>query len=121
MGRKNVVKTYEIWNGVDLTTDPTSSHTDTINLDKASIFVEWSGSSPSGTLVVQGTNDDPSASAAPTWYEIEMGGTISISGNSGSHSLVFTELPFAAIRLNYTNSSGTGTISATITAKTIGA
>ncbi len=116
MSRKNVVSSYSMINAGSLAGNITSSTTNVLNLDKASIHLSWSGSSPAGTLVVEarnGDNDD--------WYELDFGSTISISGASGDHQIVFNELPFTSIRLVYTRSSGSGSLDAIITSKTIGA
>ena len=120
MGRKNVVKSFDMIDSADMSGNITSSTTDVINLDKASIYISWSGTSPVGTIVVEATNSDPVDSQS-VWREVNMGATISVSGNSGSHDLIFTELPFRAIRLVYTATSGSGDLDATISAKTTGA
>ena len=120
MGRKNVVKTYKIMEEADLSGNIESSVTNVINLDSGSIHIIWTGSSPVGTITVEATNDDPESSSAQ-YRELGLGSAISISGNSGEHDIVFTYLPFRAIRLIYTRSSGTGSISATLSAKTLGA
>lgn len=120
MGRKNVVKSFDMVVSGDMSGNITSSTTDVINLDKASIYISWSGSSPVGTLTVEATNSDPVDSNS-VWRELDFGSAISVSGNTGDHDLIFTELPFRAIRLVYTFSSGTGTLDATISAKTTGA
>lgn len=117
-GRKSVVKGFNMFGADgDISASVTSAETSVINLDKASIDVTWTGSAPVGTLTVEATNDEKNE----VWRTLDMGGTISISGASGAHELIFNELPFTAIRLVYTRTSGTGTILAKIVAKTVGA
>lgn len=116
MGRKNVVKSYKMIDSGDLSGNITSSVVNVINLDKASIHLEWTGTSPISTITVEVRNGE-----TDTWYEISLGSAISISGNSGDHQLVFNELPFTDIRLQSTFSSGVGTLDATISMKTTGA
>lgn len=100
----------------DLSANITSNITNVSNLDKGSIHVSWTGSSPSSTLVVQARNGEDAS-----WYELSFGSTISISGNSGNHQLVLEEMPFTDIRIVTTFTSGTGSLDATITSKTVGA
>jgi len=119
MSRKNVVKTYKMLESEDVSVNITSSTTNVINLDKASIVLEWSGTAPVGTVTIEATNDDPDKS--PLWRELDFGSTISISGNTGNHDLIFNELPFRAMRIQYVAGSGTGTLTATLTSKTVGA
>lgn len=116
MGRKNVVKSYKMIDQGDISGNVTSEVTNVTNLDKASIRVDWSGTSPVGTLEVQARNGEKES-----FFAIDMGSTINITGNSGDHQLIFNELPFTDIRLVYTSTSGTGNIDAVITAKVVGA
>jgi hypothetical protein len=116
LARKNVLKPYKMIDGGDLSSNITSSTTSVINLDKASISISWSGSSPVGTIEVEARNGE-----ADPWTALDFGGsTISISGNSGSHRILLNETPFTDVRVSYTATSGTGTIDAIITAKQVG-
>lgn len=116
MGRKNVVKSYKMIDAGDLSGNITSNITSVINLDNASIHLIWSGTSPVGVITVEARNGENDS-----WYELDFGSAINISGNSGDHQIVFTQMPFTDIRVKYTASSGTGSIDALITLKTIGA
>lgn len=116
MGRKNIVKSFKMFDEEDISVNAQSATTNIETLDKASIHVMWSGTAPLGVLTVEtrnGTND--------VWHVLDMGGDIAISGSPGEHCLVFNELPFTDIRLQYTSTSGTGTMDAVITSKTVGA
>ncbi len=114
--RKNVVKGFQPFQATSLAANATSPEVNVINLDKASIYVDWAGTSPVGTLAVEAKNREDG-----DWFALDFGSPISISGNSGNHLIVLNELPFLAIRLVYTAGSGTGTIDAVIAAKTVGA
>lgn len=116
MGRKNVVKSFKMFDSTSISASAVSSVVNVMNLDKASIHVKWTGTSPVGEIKVEARNGEKA-----DWREISMGGTISVSGNSGEHDLVFNELPFTDIRLSYVSTSGTGSIDATITSKVVGA
>lgn len=116
MARKHVLKSFKMLDAADLSTNLTSLSTNVQNLDVASILINWTGSSPSGTLTVEAKNGEDEG-----WYALDFGSTISVSGNSGNHRIVFTELPFSNIRVSYASASGTGSINAVLTAKTVGA
>lgn len=116
MGRKNVLKSFPMFDAVSLGANATSSETSVINLDKASIHIVWTGSSPVGTITAQARNGESDA-----WYVLDFGAAISVSGSSGEHQLVFNELPFTDIRLLYTRTSGSGSITARLSAKVQGA
>ena len=127
MGRKNIIYTYKMLDGIDLDTSANSSATVTTTIDHMSINIVWSGSTGTntGSIVVQGTNKDPDASdfAAADYFDLELsGGAVNLTGASGEHIIIFDKIPFRAIRLAYTNSThAAGTVSAIMSAKTIGA
>ena len=127
MGRKNLILTYNMLNAIDLDTSANSSATFTTTVDHMSINIVWSGSTGTntGAIVVQGTNKDPDASdfAAADYFDLELsGGAVNLTGASGEHIIIFDKIPFRAIRLSYTNSThAAGTVSAIMSAKTIGA
>lgn len=122
MGRKNVLKTFDMsaptddnpTNG-DMSAPFVSTVVNVINLDKASLHVHWDGAAPDGEIVVDARNGEHD-----TWYTLDFG-TMLISGNTGDHQLVFNELPFTDIRLQYGFNSGTGTMTARLSAKVTGA
>ena len=115
MARKNIVPSFKMLDGVDASTNQTSKIVNVQNMDKAAIHVEWAGASPAGTITVEARNGENDS-----WYELDFGSAISVSGNSGDHQIIFNELPFTDIRLQYASSSGTGTLDATITLKQLG-
>lgn len=113
--RKNVVKYFKMFDATNIASNQTSQVTNVINMDKASIQVEWTGSSPVGNIVVEARNGEISA-----WYALDFGTAISVSGASGTHQIVLNEMPFTDLRLRYVSTSGTGSLSATITLKQVG-
>ena len=125
MGRKNVVRSYKMFDAVTISTDQSSTATNVLNLDNASIQVIWSGGgTPVGTITIEATNIDPdlpSFDSTTDYVTLTLSGTIAVSGNSGNHSIILEEMPFYAIRLIYTSTSGTATMSAYLSSKTIGA
>ena len=127
MGRKNIIYTYKMLDAVDLDTSSNSSVTTTTTVDHMSINITWTGSTGTntGSIVVQGTNNDPDASdfVAADYFDLELsGGAVNLTGASGEQIIIFDKIPFRAIRLAYTNSPhAAGTVSAVMSAKTIGA
>ena len=109
MGRKNVLKSFKLFDQEDISVSATSAETSVINLDKASIAVAWTGTSPVGEITVEARNGEKDA-----WVQLDIA-TMAISGNSGNHRILFLELPFTDIRMQYTSTSGTGNLDATIT------
>lgn len=116
MSRKHVVKSYNMLEAADMSSGIESEPTNVLQLDKASIYFAWSGTSPVGTIRVQGRNG-----AEAPWYDLELDGTPSVASNSGSHIIVLNEMPFSDIRVAYDATSGTGTLDAILTMKTVGA
>ena len=127
MGRKNIIYTYKMLDTKDLDTSVNSTATVTTTVDHMSINITWSGSTGTntGAIVVQGTNKDPEAAdfVAADYFDLELsGGAVNLTGASGEHIIIFDKIPFRAIRLAYTNSThAAGTVSAVMSAKTIGA
>lgn len=116
MGRKNVVKQFLMFDGADLSGNLTSDPTNVINLDIASIHIRWDGASPDGEIFVDVRNGEDDE-----WYTLSFSTTILVSGNTGDHQILFTEMPFTDIRLRYVANSGSGDLFASLTMKTTGA
>ncbi len=70
----------------------------------------WTGSTPIGTLVIQGSCDGVNFTTLAS-------GSQSISGNSGSFLLPLADIGYSYIQAVYTKSSGTGTINVTLNGK----
>jgi len=107
---------------VDITSNQLSSATNVTNLDRCSISLAWTGGgTPVGTVTVEARQKDANkASADQDWFTVDFGATISISGNSGSHLLIMDNLDFTDIRVRYTATSGSATLTAVLTAKQVG-
>lgn len=116
MGRKHVVKTFKMVTDGNMSGVITSDPTNVLQLDQASIFLEWSGASVDGEFTVEARNG-----AEATWYELDFNTNILAENDTDFHQIVFREMPFTDIRLVYTPTTGTGTLNATLTMKTVGA
>lgn len=93
----------------------TSSIADVSGADYGVIDIVWAGTSPVGTITVEGRAGDNAPFAT-----LDFGSSIAISGNTGSHRLILTQIPFTHIRINYNFTSGTGTLNAYIVTKKLG-
>lgn len=90
-------------------------------MSKCSFSFNWTGTSPVGTISIQGSNDFSLNNAlnpynSGTWNTLTLnyGGsavtTIPISGNSGNGIVDVTAIGIYAVRLVYTAGSGSGTL-----------
>ncbi len=84
--------------------------------------ISWTGTSPVGVMSIQVSNTysenaDGSVANAGNWTTLTLSTTPSVSGNSGNGFIDVDATGAYAIRLIYTRTSGTGTMSATIAAK----
>lgn len=118
-GSKRIINPFKSIDNVSLATDITGQETAVTGIDSLFLYVEWTGTAPVGKLVVEflKTPSDKSSSGLAVWSEIDFGANISISGNSGSHTIVFSELPFLRIRPRYIATSGTGNLTVTTLGK----
>lgn len=121
MGRKNAITPFAAINGASMAANIVGEHTDLMHLDNVAYFVKWTGTSPIGVIKVQVTNDslEPGKPAA-VWQDLDFGTPISISGNSGSHLININQMPAKHMRITYEASSGTGALTAILTAKMLG-
>lgn len=72
-----------------------------------SFQVKWTGT-PTGTLKLQASND---IDATVTDWEDIPGSSVAIAGAAGQQVYNYTNAPFRWVRLVYTASSGSGTLS----------
>lgn len=129
MSTRTTLRPYPVITAGNMAVNITSSPTVLNGLTKAAYQASWSGSTPVGTLSVQGSNDYALSSDGQTvanaghWVTLTLNvdgtpsTTVSVSGNTGSDLINMSELAFFAIRLIYTAGSGTGTMNATICGK----
>lgn len=105
----------------DMSGDITSDVTILTNLSMISYSFSWSGSSPSGSILIQVSNDyrvnaDGSVRDAGTWNTVPLDEEAAVSGNSGTGFVEIVTSAYA-IRAFYDRTSGTGTLQADIKGK----
>ena len=115
MARKNIVPSFKMLDAASLGGNLTSAVVNVQNMDLASIHLKWTGTAPVGVITVEARNG-----SADPYYTLDFGSAINISGASGDHQIVLSSMPFTDIRLQYFFTSGSGSLTATITAKQIG-
>lgn len=75
------------------------------------IQASWTGSSPVGSIQVEGSNDGTIWSADPEAT------AITVTGNTGQAIKKIVNCSYSWVRVTYTATSGTGTVTVTLNAK----
>jgi len=104
-----VISPFKMFDATSLGATVSTAALDVTRLIYASIAVDWTGT-PTGTLTLEARNGDSS------WIAIT-GQSQALSGSAGSVMFSLTILPWEDIRLTYTRTGGTGSITATVIAK----
>lgn len=121
-GRKNFLPPFTIITAGDMSqASLTSTIVNIQYLDNICISFVFSGS-PVGTFSIEGSNTynqtpEGSITSVGTWTPIVLNPVAIAAGTSGSVLLDLNQLSFPWIRAIYTKTSGTGTLTATISGK----
>lgn len=105
---------------LDLSADVISSPTNVQYSDNIGIQLNWAGTSPSGQISIEISNNYNPLTKIGTWTALDFGSPILIATNSGSHLININLVPFAWVRLSYSATSGSGTLVATLVMKQVG-
>ncbi len=126
MARKNTL-VYTIATAQSLAANFTTVATIVEYLDNISYQIDITTSNSVGTFTVQASNDYEVNTAGAvvnegTWIDLELGGGTPFANAANDNILIsLNQVPFVAIRLEYTSSvAGTGTCAITLTAKQLG-
>ena len=106
---KHVFNAYSISDG-DMSGDITGSVLDINEIGCLAVQAVWSGSSPVGNVLVKGSNDGIN-------YTPIASGSLAVSGNTGSAVLNVADIGYASLRVDYDNTSGSGTLNVKVNAK----
>jgi|ERR1700677_1267942 len=115
-------------NGNSMAGNIISSPTIILDMYSGSYGLSWTGTSPVGTVSVEGSDDfsvnaEGNVMNAGTWNVLTVNylgtavQTIPISGNTGNGLIDITATGIYAVRLIYTAGSGTGNLVVTMVAK----
>lgn len=115
--RRFFVKDHHLIKDGDMAGHIDSNVLDATELDYLAVEASWSGSSPSGSLRLEGSI------TGNTWGLITTIGAV--SGNSGSviaqsttnTTVVSRVIPYSKVRVRYERTSGTGTLQVHISGK----
>lgn len=130
MSRKHVVNDYEMFTAtkyqtgqanpsVPATASQTSGITNVLNLDNATIHVLFSAPN-SGTLIVEARNISPLQGDVSGFYPLNFGAPLTITSETNVQ-IILNSMAFTDLRIKWVPSSGSGTVSAFLNMKTVGA
>lgn len=86
-----------------------SSSSKNINETRSfAVQVSWTGTSPVGTITIFGSNDDSNYTSLTT---------VSVAANSGSSLYNASDAGYSFVKVTYTFTSGTGSLTAIINGK----
>lgn len=112
-GRKNVLPPYTIFNAADMSQATlTSAVTNIAGLDNISFYASWTGT-PTGTIDIQASHDNS------TWFNIASTPWASPAGSADDAVASLNQLPWPWVRLKYTKTSSTGSLTASICGKMV--
>jgi hypothetical protein len=107
---------------LDMSANITTEPTNVQYSDNVGLFFTWTGSSPIGTVYVDVSNDKVSGDNEPTnWATLDFGSTVGITGNADTGLININQVPFSWLRVRYTRTSGSGTLTINLTTKQTGA
>lgn len=103
--------------GADMSVSQISDVSSISRQDNFDIIVNWTGTSPVGTLAVEISHDQL------IWIPLDFSGggliAVPVTGNSGNHSFPINQYAGPFIRLHYVATSGVGTIFASLAMKSL--
>lgn len=127
MSSRPIAAPYQVIGGStgtsgDMSASITSTVTVIQNLSMISYDISWTGTAPVGIMSVQVSNTytqngNGSVRNAGNWTTLTLSSTPTVSGSTGNGMIDVDATGAYAMRLVYTRTSGTGTMSATISAK----
>lgn len=122
MSSRNNYPPYPVINKGDMSADIVSAVTIIQPMSLASYSYSWTGASPVGVITVQVSNDfsqnlDGSVKNAGTWNTLPLSSSTNITGNSDVGFIDIDAQGGHALRTVYTRTSGTGTLTATVSSK----
>lgn len=120
---KRILAPYHVISAQSMTGDVTGAATNIQYLDNVSIQLNFTGT-PTGTFSIQGSLDHAESSPgvvtnAGNWIAITLPTSPAASGSAGNILIDMQELSFPWVRIVYTHASGTGTLDAYISGKSI--
>lgn len=118
-GRKNAIQQYPIINATSMAATITSAATNVEFLDNIGFQIVWTSSDAIGTITIEGSNTyNPNLNVAGSWFALTFSPALTQpASNNGNYGISVNQFPWSWIRVVYTRSSGSGTLTATLSAK----
>lgn len=122
MGSSKATKDVVLFDAETMGADITSAEIDVNRMDYGCINISWDNTGvPIGVFRIEVTNQD---GASANWQELSFGEDIVVPSVAPDEldqaTVVFNLLPFKKLRLFYDRTSGTGTMSAVLSEKSVG-
>lgn len=113
---KNQIKSYTLLDAVSLSSSIASAAEDVQFLDNIGLNIDWTGN-PTGTITIEGSN----STTASTFKSLTFDPVLTQpAGTSGGYLVNLNQFPWSYVRVAYARSSGTGTLTVTLAAKSVG-
>lgn len=122
MSSRPHVKPTILVSAQSMATDVISPPTNTFQMSLLSYTLAWTGT-PTGTFTVEGCNDavfEPNGAYVAntgSWDTLTLSSTVLASGSAGTALLNLAQLGMAYLRLHYTATSGSGSLTITAAGK----
>lgn len=113
MSAKSVINPFKVVDAQSMTTEVISLPTAITSQDNVAYQVTYSGS-PTGSFNVEATLD------GTTWSTLVFSPAMTAANSASPFLININQVPYAQLRLKYTPSSGTGTMTAIVMAKRLG-
>ena len=122
MSSRPLIKPYHLVTDGDMSDDVISAPTIVQMLSMISYEISWDGTSPVGTITIQGSNSVVLNAAGEvqeegTWSTLNLSAAAEVTGNTGNGSIDISSTGFYALRVVYTRASGTGDLQVIVNAK----
>lgn len=108
--RKNNLNNVPLITAGDMSASITSPSVDIRWFDNLIMYISFSGT-PTGTFSVETSGDQV------TWFDIGLSPAPAATGSGNTIRISMNQLPDSYIRLKYTRTSGTGTLTASLAGK----
>lgn len=113
--RKTTLPVFKMADAVSLGASYTSTPTFIDTIDRVFLVINVTGT-PTGTLTVQASIDYLNPGNAGTWFDMPLN-LVPLAGASQDYVIDIQQTAIKAIRLKYTRTGSTGTMTATVFGK----
>jgi hypothetical protein len=117
---KSVVKNIPLISAVSMGATITSSVIDVLQTDNIGLQVTWTSANAVGTITVEGSVDYDPHFETGTFYALTFDPVLTQpNSDNGGYLVNINQFPWPYVRVVYTRSSGTGTLTVNISVKSI--